>query len=165
MFKRFLCILLSLMLLAGMTAALAEESAAAEQSTEAETAAGSQEPVLLATINGEEIMSNHDEVEYWINYYLYQLSASGYDVSDPEMMQVIDQYALLNAMRFILIRQKAAELGLDTFTDEEKAEWQKLADESWAQAVASYTEGITDEQQRTDQSPDGLCLQGNHRRR
>ena len=141
MFKRFLCILLSLMLLAGMTAALAEESAAAET----ETAAGSQEPVLLATINGEEIMSNHDEVEYWINYYLYQLSASGYDVSDPEMMQVVEQYSLLNAMRFVLIRQKAAELGLDTFTDEEKAEWQKLADESWEQAVASYTEGITDE--------------------
>jgi len=160
MFKRFLCILLSLMLLAGMTAALAEEPAAAEaeqsaeteapadeaeQSAGAETAAESQAPVLLVTINGEEIMSDHDEVEYWINYYLYQLSASGYDVSDPEMMQVVEQYSLLNAMRFVLIRQKAAELGLDTFTDEEKAEWQKLADESWEQAVASYTEGITDE--------------------
>ena len=152
MFKRFLCILLSLMLLAGMTAALAEEPAAAEaaQSGETEAPAGTEtpaeteEPVLLVTINGEEIMSNHEEVEYWINYYLYQLSYSGYDISDPEMLEAIDQYALLNTMRYILIRQKAAELGLDTITDEEKAEWEKTARESWEQAVESYMEGITE---------------------
>lgn len=152
MFKRFLCILLSLMLLAGMTAALAEEPAAAdvtqtaeaEAPAETEAPAEAEEPVLLVTINGEEIMSNHDEVEYWINYYLYQLSSSGYDISDPEMLEAIDQYALLNTMRYILIRQKAAELGLDTFTDEEKAEWEKTARESWEQAVESHMEGITD---------------------
>ena len=153
MFKRFLCILLSLMLAAGMTAALAEEPAAqaeepaaagTEQSAEAGAAAETQEPVLLVTVNGEEIASNHEEVEYWINYYLYQLSSSGYDISDPEMLEAIDQYALLNTMRYILIRQKAAELGLDTFTDEEKAEWEKTARESWEQAVESHMEGITD---------------------
>ena len=148
MFKRFLCILLSLMLLAGMTAALAEEPAAqAEEpaAAEAGATAETQEPVLLVTVNGEEIMSNHEEVEYWINYYLYQLSGYGYDVSDPDMMSMVDQYALLNTIRFILIRQKATELGLDSFTDEEKAEWEKAANENWEQAVASYMQGITDE--------------------
>ena len=154
MFKRFLCILLSLMLAAGMTAALAEEPAAqaeepaaveTEQSAEAGAAAETQEPVLLVTVNGEEIASNHEEVEYWINYYLYQLSGYGYDVSDPDMMSMVDSYALLNTIRFILIRQKAAELGLDSFTDAEKAEWEKAANENWEQAVASYMQNVTDE--------------------
>ena len=145
MLKRFLCMLLSLMLLAGMTAALAEESAPAEADASAEAAAETEEPVLLVTINGEEIPSDHEEVEYWINYYLYQLSGSGYDVSDPEMLQAVNQYALLNTMRFILIRQKAAELGLDSFTDEEKAEWEKAAKDNWELAVESYTQGVTDE--------------------
>ena len=149
MFKRFLCILLSLMLLAGVSASLAEETVAAAEETpapaEAEQLAETLDPVLLVTVNGEEIASNHDEIEYWINYYLYQLSGSGYDVSDPEMLSVVNQYALLNTIRFILIRQKAAELGLDTFTDEEKAEWEKAAKDTWEQAVESYMQGVTDE--------------------
>ena len=161
MFKRFLCILLSLMLAVGMTAALAEEPAAEPDApaveaeapaAEDETSAESEEPVLLVTVNGEEIMSNHEEVEYWIGYYLYQLANSGYDTSNEEMLKLVDQYALYNTMRYIVIRQKATELGLDQFSDEEKASMETEAKENWEQAVTSYTQDVTDESSDDDKA-------------
>ena len=171
MFKRFLCILLSLMLLAGMTAALAEapateaEAPAAEAeapAAEAETpaaetkapaaeseaeapAAEAAEPVLLVTVNGEDIMSDNSEVNYWISYYLYQLASSGYDTSDAEMLNLVNQYSLYNTIRYFVIRQKAAELGLDQVSDEERAKLESGARENWEQAVQSYTQNVTDE--------------------
>ena len=165
MVKRLLCVLLSLMLVAGLTAAWAEESAAVTEApaseaettvsvaeSEAEAPVESEEPVLLATVNGEEIMSDHEEIQYWINYYLYQLSSSGYEISDPEMLNVIDQYALFNTIRFILIRQKAAELGLDTLSDEEKASLEADAKANWELAVSSYTQNVTDESSDDDKA-------------
>ena len=158
MIKRFLCVLLSLMLLAGACAALAEEPAAAaegevpaeaevaaEVAAEAEPAAESEESVLLATINGVELSSDSPDVEYWISLYLYQLSSSGYDVSNAEMLQLVNQYALYNAMRAAIIHQKAAELGLDQISDEEKASMESAARASWEEGVSSYTENVTDE--------------------
>ena len=135
-------------------AAVAEVPAAEAETpaAEDEASAESEEPVLLVTVNGEEIMSNNEEVEYWIGYYLYQLASSGYDTSDPEMLNMVDQYALYNAMRYIVIRQKATELGLDQFTDEEKASMETAAKENWEQAVASYTQGITDESTDDDKA-------------
>ena len=153
MFKRFLCILLSLMLLAGMTAALAEAPAETETAAEAEAPAATEEPpVLLVTVNGEEIMSNDSEVLYWIGYYLYQLASSGYDTSDTEMLDMINQYALYNAMRYYVIRQKAAELSLDKVSDEEKARMEADAKENWEQAIASYTQGVTEESSDDDKA-------------
>ena len=162
MFKRFLCILLSLMLMAGMTAALAEEPAAAEApaaeaeapaaeaeapAAEAETPAEAEAeaPVLLVTVNGEEIMSDHPEIAYWVSYYLYQLSYSGYDTSDPELLKQIDQYALNYTIRYLILYQKAAELGLDQLSDEEKATFEAAAKAGWEQVVESYTQNITEE--------------------
>ena len=182
MLKRFLCILLSLMLLTGMTAALAEEPAAeaevpvteaeapaaeaeapaaeaeapaAEADTpaaeaeapaaEAEAPAESDEPVLLATINGREILSDHEDIKYWRNYYLYQLANSGYDTSNAEMLDIVNRYALYNTMRFEMIRQKAAELGFDQLSDEEKASMEEEARTIWEEAVTSYMQNITDE--------------------
>ena len=151
MFKRFLCILLSLMMLAGMTAALAEEPAAevpaaeAEAPAEADPSGETEEPVLLVTVNGEEIMSDNKEVDYWINYYLYQLASSGYDTSDAEMLNLVDQYALANTMRYVVIHQKATELGLDQLSDEERSALEIAARANWEEAVTSYTQGITEE--------------------
>ena len=154
MFKRFLCILLSLMLAAGMTAALAEEPAT-ETEAPAESgapAAADETPVLLVTINGDEIMSDDYEVQYWIGYYLYQLANSGYDTSDAEMLAMVNYYALLNSMRYYVIRQKAAELGLDKVSDEEKAKMEASAKENWEQAIASYTQNVTEESSDDDKA-------------
>ena len=163
MIRRFLCILLSLMLAAGMTAALADEPAAeapaaeteaaaaeaeapaAEAAAEAEAPAEAEEPVLLVTVNGEEIKSDNYEVQYWIDYYLYQLASSGYDTSDPEMLSVVNQYSLYNTMRYVVINQKAAELSLNQFTDDEEAAMKAEAAAGWEQAVSSNIQGITDE--------------------
>ena len=161
MTKRLLCILLSLALLIASAAAFAESAetepaAAPEAAAEAPAAetAPAEEPVLLAVVNGEEITTAHPEVEYWINYYMYQLSMSGYDTTDPELEKTVRQYALFNTMRFIVIRQKAAEYGLDQFTDEEKADMEARAKSEWEGIVENYMAGygITDESSEEDKA-------------
>ena len=51
----------------------------------------------------------------------YSFSQYGYDTSDEGMQRWINQYALEYAVQLEVMNQKAAELGLDQFTDEEKA--------------------------------------------
>ena len=158
MFKRLLCVILSLAMLLSAAAALAEAEPAAEtpvpvEETPAPTeeAAPAEEapaePVLLVTLNGEEIKSDHPELQYWISYYLYQLSSYGYDMSDPELLNTVNQYALNTTLRVIMVKQKAAELGLDQFTEEETAAMRERAQADWEELVLSYEAdyGITDE--------------------
>jgi len=111
-------------------------------------------PVELATVNGEMITTEHPDIQYWISYYLYQLSASGYDTSDAELMQTVNQYSLLNTIRFVVLRQKAAEMGLATFTDEEKATAEAEAKAAWEEIIAGYVEsaGITDDSSEEDKA-------------
>ena len=97
-------------------------------------------------------MSNDNEVEYWIGYYLYQLANSGYDTSDAEMLAMVNYYALLNSMRYYVIRQKAAELGLDKVSDEEKAKMEADAKENWEQAIASYTQDVAEDASDDDKA-------------
>ncbi len=153
MTRRLLCVFLSLLLLLPAASVLAEaaevETPAPEDAAPApedaapaaDETAEPQPPVLLVTINGEEIYSDNADVEYWADYYLYQLSNSGYDVSDPELQETVNQYALYSTMRFKLIHQKAAELGLDQFTDAEKAEMEQKAKQEWAEIIESYMAG------------------------
>ena len=167
MMKKILSILLSLVMVLTAAFAFAESEAAQEAPSqaeapavesaaepEAEPAADTQAPVLLATVAGEEVYSNHADLEYWINYYMYQLGMSGYDTSDPELVQTVNQYSLYNTMRFIVIRKKAAELGLDQFTDEDLASMNEKAKAEWDSIVESYmTEfGITAESTEEDKS-------------
>ena len=74
MMKRLFCILLSLMMLTAASFALAEDAAvetAAEETTVVEPAAEETiEPVLLVTVNGEEIWSNSDYLQMILSYYL-----------------------------------------------------------------------------------------------
>ena len=96
-------------------------------------------------VNGREILSDHEDIKYWRNYYLYQLANSGYDTSNAEMLDIVNRYALYNTMRFEMIRQKAAELGFDQLSDEEKASMEEEARTIWEEAVTSYMQNITDE--------------------
>ena len=145
MMKRLFCILLSLMLLLAAPFALAEDAAAepAAETPAEETAAEAAEaetPVLLVTVNGEEIWSNNDYLLQVRDYYLDYASQYGYDVSDQSMIDTINAYSLQYTVRTALIRQKAAELGLDQITDEEKAAMEEEGKAQWAEIVNNFIE-------------------------
>lgn len=144
MMKHLFCILLSLLLLlAAMSFSLAEDAA----STETEAPAESADPVLLVTVNGDEIYTDNTYLNNVIDYYLQYAQSYGYDTSDPDLITVINQYSLDYAIRDVLIGQKAEEYGLNNFTDEDKAPLEKAARDEWAQIVDSFVEGageITD---------------------
>ena len=119
MIKRLVCILLSLMLLTGAAFALAEETVteapavdAAPTEAPAEDAApteapAQEEPVLLATVNGEDIYSTDFYLQNILQYFLGQVDASS--EADVELAQQ-------NAMNYTIMihclaQQKAAEFG------------------------------------------------------
>ena len=139
MMKRLFCILLSLMMLTAASFALAEDAAvetAAEEATVVEPAAEeTSEPVLLVTVNGEEIWSNSDYLQMILSYYLDVAESNGYDITDQGMLDTINWYSLQYTMRTTVLRQKAAELGLDQLTDEEKAEMEEAKQEIMNQLI------------------------------
>ena len=144
MIKRLICILLSVMLLAAAPFALAEdapaEEAPAEEAVAAETAAEEAAPVLLATINGEEIWSNNEKLVYVYDYYTQMAQSYGYDIETPEVLTLLRQSTMYEMIKSKLIADKAAELGLDTVTDEEKESFKTAAKEEWDNAVDYYAE-------------------------
>ena len=161
MMKRLMSLLLALCLAALSCTALAEsesevpaEAETAAETTE-ETGAETAEPVLLVTVNGTEIYDDDYDLQYWISYYLYTLSSSGYDTSNADLLNDVNQYSLYNTMNFTLLRQKAGELGLAEISDEEKAEMEEEARESWASVLESYETGyfgITDDSTEEERS-------------
>jgi len=143
--KKLLAMLLALSLLLSVTAVFAEgentETAAAE------------EPVLLATINGEPVYSDNSYLNYVANYYMEYASYYGYDTSDPELLAAIRQNAMLYTLQSLLILQKAKEMGMDQFTDEEKAQYTEEAREQWAAIVEDYAaENITEDSSEEDKA-------------
>ena len=150
--KKLIALLLALGLAMMSCAALAES--AAEGTDTAETAAETPaEPQLLATINGTEIYDNNEDLQYWISYYMYTLSSSGYDTEDPELLSDVNKYSLFNTLNFILLRHKAEELGLAEITEEERAEMEAEAHESWGSILENYETnyfGLTEESSEED---------------
>jgi len=160
MIRRLLCVLLSLAMLLSAVAALAEPAeeapaaaeetpAPAEEAEEAE-ATGEEaavESVLLVTVNGEEIKTDNEDLQYYISYYMNDAYDYGEDLNDPELLKQINRQALDTTIRIVLLKQKAAELGLDQISDEEKAQVEADARAEWAEIVESYMlqAGITDE--------------------
>ena len=127
----------------------APEAAAAEEPAVAEVAEPVQ-PVLLATVNGTEIMSDNTDIQYWISYTMYQLANSGYDTTSPDLLTSVRQYAMQNTQRLVLIRNKAKELGLDTFTDEETESMKADARAEWENIVAGYMDPSVTEDSSDD---------------
>lgn len=124
-----------------------------EEATVAEPTEAPAEPVLLVTVNGEKIYSDNSYLNAVISYYNDYAANYGYDTSTAEMINTINQYSLMYTMRSTLIRQKAAEFGLATLTDEEKAATEAKAKAEWAEIIESYvkesgtvTDASTDEE-------------------
>ena len=116
----------------------AEAPAEETADTVAETAETPAEPVLLVTVNGQEIMSDNDYLNAVITQYEGQAESNGYDVTSPEIIEAIRQYSLKYTLHSTLLHQKATELGMDTITDEEKAKIEAEAKEEWDSIVESY---------------------------
>ena len=118
-------------------AALAEE-AADETAEAAEVSLLPAEKILLATVNGKEIYTNDDYLAAFINYNAADLEDSGYDLTNPGLIESLRQYGLHVAIQNTLLHQKSAEYGLDQFTDEEIASVEAEAKTKWAAIVDSY---------------------------
>ncbi|QTE72090.1 peptidylprolyl isomerase [Clostridiales bacterium FE2011] len=137
MMKRLFCILLSLVMLMSVSFALAEDTA--DAAAEAETAEViSDEPVLLVTVNGQEIQSDNDYLLYMQSNYLNWASSSGYDTSDASLITAVNQQSLYDTIGYFLVLQKGKELGLDQFTDDDKAAFAATAKEQWEEIVNSF---------------------------
>ena len=135
MMKRLFALLLALAMLLSVSAVFAEaeeDAAGAAAETEA------QDPVLLVTVNGEEILSDDPFLNSVLSYYMEYASYNGYDTTEPEMLATIRQYSMQYTIHTKLIRQKAAELGFDQITDEEKAGFEAEAKASWAEIIDQY---------------------------
>ena len=127
------------------TAAQTEE--AATQTEVVATQTEEAEPVLLATVNGEEIRSDNAAMQELISYYTEYYGMYGYDVEDPSL-QVYLRYAGLQwAIEDALYRQKAQELGVAELTEEQKTALENEALKIWENNLAYFVEeqGITEE--------------------
>ena len=169
MIKRLFAILLALAMLCTVLAAAAEDAAegtqqetAVETATEETQEAASEEaaeevteeateaapPILLLTAYGEEITDQSNDLVSFINDYLSYLSQYGYDVSSPE----IQSYIMASSLEYLLEQKvamhKAADLGLDEISAEERATIEADTASTWEEEIAYYMEnyyGITED--------------------
>lgn len=123
-----------LMMTMGLAGALAEgENAAivADLTTE---------PVLLASVNGTEIWSNNKSMQDLMNSYISYYSSMGYDTSDEGFLTYLNAIGLRWAVDGALYEQKAAELGVEPLTEEQRAELETAAKAEWEEAVSYYAQ-------------------------
>ena len=169
--KRFLSLLLALLMLLASVSALAEseteESGVTLETGDTQETGDAQEteaaPKLLVTINGKEIYDNNEELQYYLSYYNYVANYYGYDTADPDMQKEIQGIAMQYTLSMLILREKAVEMGLDEITEEQMAEFTAEATENWAEVVNDYEEsylGITEtstEEERTAARGDALA--------
>lgn len=141
--SRLLALVLALMLCtASVCTALADEATTTDTT---ETATTSPTDVM-ATVNGEPVL--RETVENIASNLSYTYSQYGYDTTTDENAKFINQLALDYAIQYALMDQKAAEWGLDQFTDEEMETLKASNAESWNSLVDSYVSyygNLTDE--------------------
>ena len=89
---------------------------------------------LLVTVNGDEIWSDDTYLANTLQYYLAQIGSD-----DEESVAIAQQYAMnYTIMIGHLASSKAKELGLDTITDEEKAQFEAEGKATWDEIIESY---------------------------
>lgn len=116
----------------------------------AETAAASPDDVLVL-VNGTPVTRLQHE-EYMLNLQSY-FSQYGYDFSTEDMMSQLRVLALEMAIQYVLMDQKAIDLGVAEPTAEELALAQEAAAAQWAEVVDMYVEyygGLTAESTEED---------------
>lgn len=86
---------------------------------------------VVATVNGEDITGAMVKMQYdsIVGYY---------GEPSADYVEYYNAYAMEQAVTMVLIRQTAAELGLDQFTQEETDALYATSDSAWAEALDSY---------------------------
>lgn len=110
-------------------------------------------PVLLATINGQEIWSDNLALRSAYENYIDTAASYGMDTENEDILSMLRGYSMQYALQYSLIFQKAKELGLDVVTDEQKAaleadirtNWNEIVD-GYAEELGSLTESSTDDE-------------------
>ena len=132
--KRLLLALVIVVLCCTMTACQKKTEPAATTQTVQETAAtttavpaGNPDDVMLTVGTYNLTRAQYENYlktlqEYYANY--------GYDVSDPELLAMLKQFALQTGIEYAVMDQKLVELGL-ALTDEEKAAAKEQATAEW----------------------------------
>ena len=87
---------------------------------------------VLATVNGQNVTRAQFDGYYASleGYY-----AQYYDVTDPEIVSLLKEFAMETAIQYAIMDQKIVELGLE-LTDAERADAEQLAREDWEAVVA-----------------------------
>ena len=136
------------------TPAETAETAEAGDAEAAELVAALTEPVLLVTVNGEEIYDNNNDFSYMQYYFQYMFSMYGYDVSDPTVALYVNQLALVNSIQHALLLQKAKEKGYDQLGEEKMTALKEQAAATWEEIVTDQMAslGITDESSDDDRA-------------
>lgn len=101
---------------------------------------------VMVTVNGKEI--TREKIDVIASNLVASYAQYGYDTSDAAFLAVMNQYAVEYAVQLEVMEQKAAEMGFDQFTDEEKAqiaaenaaEWNGIVD-----MYVTYYGGVTAE--------------------
>ena len=151
MSRKLAALLLAVMMTVCAAQALAEgrDAAAAAAAGEEVPAA---EPVVLATVNGDEIRSDNSAMKQLTDYYTEYYTAYGMDTTDEVFQANVKAVGLQWAIEDTLYRQKAAELNVAGMTDEQKAALEADAKKIWEDNVTSYMtqqgvgENATDEE-------------------
>ncbi len=144
--SRLLALVLALMLCTASVCTAVADEATTTDTTETATTSPTD---VMATVNGEPVL--RETVENIASNLSYTYSQYGYDTTTDENVKVINQIALDYAIQYALMDQKAAEWGLDQFTDEEMETLKASNAESWNSLVDSY---VTYYGNLTDESTD-----------
>lgn len=141
--SRLLALVLALMLCTASVCTAVADEATTTDTTETATTSPTD---VMATVNGEPVL--RETVENIASNLSYTYSQYGYDTTTDENAKFINQLALDYAIQYALMDQKAAEWGLDQFTDEEMETLKASNAESWNSLVDSYVSyygNLTDE--------------------
>lgn len=122
--KRFLALFLAVAMMLTVVSAFAEEA-----------------PVLLVTVNGEELTTDDSDYQYFLNEY-----ESSYGPLEGDDLDYATALSLQGAIEYALIRQKAAEKNYSEISEEEKALYRAEVEAYWDDQVEYLLEssyGIT----------------------
>ena len=147
MMKRMLALLMMLAVVFTMTACKKEEPATV-QTNLSDTTVPNASDVMLS-VGGTTL--NRATYETYLKSLEDYYASYGYDVTDPELSQMLKQFALQTGVEYIVMDLKLVELGL-AMTEEEKTAARTAAQEEWDATIqdglAYYgiTESSTEEE-------------------
>ena len=109
---------------------------------------------ILANVNGQTVLRS--DMDMIFQSLIGEYANYGYDTNDATLIAQVQSQALGYAVQYKIMDQKAKELGLDVFTDTEKADITAKAQSEWDYYIDMYTqqnlsgkENPTDEEKAT----------------